>query len=326
MDRTHTLILRAIVEQPGLSQKELSKATGCPVRSLRRHLVTLKESGQVHESRNGTSKHYFLADGIRVEIPTSDLLEAEAEALYVAALAAQPLLRPTPMHKTLRSVLDKLRRSWIEEVFVFEPQNDDEHWSFDGATGGQSAHINASIFRELLGAVRNANPVVVDYFTAYRNSLTENRKITPYGFFVRSGGWMLAALDHNSLEIRDFALNGFRRVSRLEEDYDPRPDNFDLHMHARDRFGAIGDGNVELVKLLVDSEVVPYFERKEYSPTQQIEERLETGQAIVSFEVEGLVSVAAFVRSWGPRIRALEPPALVELVAETLKQAAEQYA
>lgn len=326
IDGRHADILKIIRMRPGLSQGELAKVSECPPRSLRRHLKALNQEGLIYIRPCGNSKQYFIADDAQVRLPKSGLSEAEAETLFVATLAAQSLLRPTPMHDILQSVQQKLRLSWIEEVFAFEPGHDDENWSFDGATGGQSAHIDAGIFRSLIDAVRNSNPVITEYFTAYRNTTTSDRKLTPYGFFVRSGTWMLVALDHNSSEIRDFSLTGFRSILLVENEVDPRPDGFDLQLHARDRFGAISDGNVETVRLLVEPEAIPYFERKEYSPTQQIEERLETGQAVVSYEVEGLVSVAAFVRSWGPLVRALEPPELVHLVAETLKQAAGQYA
>jgi len=72
------------------------------------------------------------------------------------------------------------------------------------------------------------------------------------------------------------------------------------------------------VRLLVERNRAPHFERKEYHCTQVIEETPEErsdGRMVVSYEVAGLDEVRAWIRSWGPGVKVLAPKKLAMQVA-----------
>ncbi len=326
MTATRRALLDLLAARSGQTQTELAKRARVSTRTARRHLRALVKEGTVLVEADGPACRYHLAPHASPAAPLPPLTEGEAEALSVAALAARPLLAPTPLAPALDAAAARLRRAWLADVFSFEPEAEAALWSFDGAAGGETPPAAATLFRDLLRAVRDQNPIIADYFTASRGVLSRGRRLHPLGFLVRNGAWIVAAYDPAKGRPLDFALAGFRAVTRLEDEHAPRPEGFDLHAYARDRFGALAGDAVHEVRLLVEVEAVPYFERKTYNPTQQIEERRLDGRAVVSFEVEGLESVASWCLSWGPKLRVLAPTELAARVAEAHREAAARYA
>lgn len=326
-------ILALLGARPGLTQREVAQGASLSVRHARRVLQALARQGQVADEADGAARRYSLAPGAQAAAPVPEMTEAECEALAVAALAARALLAPTPLMAPLDRAADKLRTAWMADVLLFEPEADLAHWSFDGATGGEAPALAADVFRALVRAARERRAVVADYYTASRQTLTPGRRLVPLGLVVRSGSWLVAAVDAGgpldrggTRPVKDFALAGFHHVADAgpATNDDGVPSDFSLSLHVRDRFGALA-GEVETVRLLVETDAVPYFERKLYHPTQQIEGVQADGRAVVSYEVGGLDAAAAFVLSWGPKVRVLEPVRLAKQVSESLRAALDRY-
>jgi predicted DNA-binding transcriptional regulator YafY len=301
------------------------------VRTARRYLSDLEANGKAEAYRDGLRKRYRLRDeyqttGARAVAFTS----AEAEALTVAMQAARALLAPTPLAEPLQSAAGKLDDAWLSEAFAFDAHDEPRHWHFADASGGSASPFDPDCFAALLRAVRDTRPVRVAYYTASRDALGEDRLLHPLGFHVRSGAWMLAAFDPQPAPrgrfVKDFALSGFHAVDLDERaTFDP-PRGFDLHEYARARFRALAGDATHEVRLEVSAEVLPYFRRKSYHPTQQIEAVHADGSATVSFKAEGLRDMTAWALSWGPKLRVTAPPELVERVAKAHREAATLYA
>lgn len=331
MNDTRSILLTFLGSGAAPTQAEAAHRLGLSERSVRRHLRRLEAEGLVEVRRDGYHKRYQLRlEHLPIEPAPIRFTEGEAEALTVAVLAARAILTPTPFYAGLCTAHEKLERAWLAETISFEPEAEPGRWSFDDVLGGTPAPFDKACFSALLEAVRNRRPVLVTYFTASRNTRTTGRRLHPLGFLVRAGAWMVAAFDpeaqENGVRVKDFALAGFEEVEVLRnETFDP-PAGFDLTLYARDRFRTLAGAEVYEVRILVEPEAVPYFRRKHYHPTQQIEEDDRPDErAVVSFEVEGLDDVASWVLSWGAKLRVLEPPELVARVAEAHRKAAEMY-
>jgi predicted DNA-binding transcriptional regulator YafY len=78
------------------------------------------------------------------------------------------------------------------------------------------------------------------------------------------------------------------------------------------------------VRLLFDADVAEHVKRKVYHPSQELEER-EDGSVELSFEVAGLKDVRAWVRSWGPSVKVLEPERLARDVAADARAMMQRY-
>lgn len=321
---TRTALLAVLGTGAEPTQDELAHRLGVSVRTVRRHLTALAEEGLVTAHRDGLLKRFRLTPHARPLPPLPvRLSEAEAEALTVAALAARSLLAPTPFAAPLATAAQNLERAWLTEAFSFEPETEPARWDFDDPDG-PAAPFDPALFRTLLAAVREQTPIEATYYTASRQARSE-RRLHPLGLLVRAGAWLLAAFCCRDERVKDFALAGFQHVRPVPgEHFDPPP-GFDLHAYARDRFRAIAGDDVHTVRLAVTPEAAPYFRRKAYHPTQQVETEHADGGAVVSFEIEGLEDVTAWCLSWGPKLRVLEPPELVQRVAAAHREAATRY-
>ena len=326
MPDTRDRLLALLVARPGLSQQEVADRLSVTTRTARRHLSEMAAAGDVAVNADGKARRYRLADGAHPAAAAPPLTEAETEALSVAALAARPLLAPTPLAGPLDGAAAKLRAAWLADVFSFEPESDPDHWSFDGAAGGVSTDVDPDAFRTLLHAARNGHAVRAGYFTASRQAVGEGRVLGPLALLVRHGAWMAACrdLDADGHPVKDFALAGFLAVSPLPDRPVEAPHGWTPDGHAADRLGAL-DGDPATVRLLVSPGTAPYFLRKAYSRTQVVEEERPDGSLVVSFETAGLEDARAFCLGWGAKVRVLDPPELAAAVAGAHREAAALY-
>lgn len=324
MPDTRADLLALLAARPGLAQHELAGRIGVSTRTARRHLDTLARAGDVVVTTDGPTRRYRLADHAQPAVGLPVLTEAEVEALSVAALAARSVLAPTPLAGPLDAAAEKLRRAGLADVTTFESDMEPGLWDFEEPAGPPEP-FDPDAFRALLVAVRTRTPVLADYYTASRQALSTGRRLHPLGFLVRAGAWLLIAHDPARVATLDFALGGFRAVRPGGTEPFDLPSGFDLHLHARDRFRALAGAEAYVVRFLVEPEAAPYFERRAYVQTQQIEENRPDGRLVVSFDVEGLDDVAAWALSWGPKVRVLEPPTLVERVVEAHRKAIACY-
>lgn len=294
-------------EQP--TQSELAGRLGCTPRTVRRHLRSLRKEGvPIQERRDGHAKRYFLkSEDQRRALRAFHLTERQLQALTVAIEAARSVLGPTPLAGALEEAAKLLSAKWLAEAFTFEPEMETERWSFDDPP---APAFEPETFWALLAAMREQRPVRCDYFTASRQELTEGRVLEPYLFAVRRRSWMAVCYCRRSHAVKDFALKGFRQVRLLDGEHFMWKESFDRRAHFAGRFASVSEGEPQVVRLLIEPDRAPYVRRKAYHPSQEIEEERADGRLVVRYEVLGLEEIASFVRSWGPGVTVLKPPAL----------------
>lgn len=306
-----------------LTLNELSLQLGISGRQLQRLVGQLRERGiNVQERRKNRRKELFLAHGEReldggIALSCSD---NEALALLLAAKIAQATLDPTPVGSDLDRVYKQLVDSIGDRPRLFEPEFVNDYWSFEAS---EHSTIRPEVFSAIMVAVANSATVCIDYHTASTGKTSEARKIDPYLIALRGSSWLVTAYCHERQRILDFSMAGISKAE-LTETYFSRRQDFHPEMHFRDRFRAMNGDEVYVIVLEVEAPKAEYFRRKEYHPTQQIEEH-DDGSMVVSFEVMGLDEIAAFIRSWGPGIRVLEPVELARRIGEEAAAVAALY-
>lgn len=328
MDRKQRL-LRLLSEGRKNTKDELRKALGLKsTRHVLRLIKALREEGvPIEEELQGRKKYFFLKPEHRhLAIQPIQLSEAEIMALVVAVQAARAALAPTPFQEPLQLAFKKLIDNFAARVISFEPEKEPRHWHFGEA---HSVDLDPDIFRLVVRAVQNRQSLRIDYYTASRREWSYDRKINPLLVGVRNGSWLLVAYCHRRQEVVDFSLAGIAEAHLCdpeeEQAYFSLPKGFDPEQHFRARFSAVSGEEVYEVRLLVAPDRAPYFKRKTYHPSQQIEEENEEGWTIISYEVEGLKEVRAFVRSWGPGVIVMEPDRLARQVEQDARELMEQY-
>ncbi len=296
-------------------------------RHARRLLATLRERGvPIRDRREGRSKIFYVEES--QQRPGScevNLTEQEIFALSVAANASRAVFSSTPLAQPLEDAFTQLLGNLGSNVRSIDGDGTSTHFSFAEAP---SVHIDPELFTTLVRSIDECHSIRIDYLTASSGKQSHARKVDPLGIAVRGGSWFLVAWCHRRRRPTDFSIAGISRAVPCdpveEEAFFIYPEDFDLELHFRDRFSALSGDEVYEVRLRVEPDRVPYFHRKEYHPTQQIEEHAD-GSATVSYEVSGLEEIRSFVQSWGIGVTVLEPEQLAERIKEEAEEVLGRY-
>lgn len=326
LQQLHDLFL----DGAALTQAEAAERLDLSVRQVRRLVRQLRdEDVPVQERQRGREKEYFLEEEDRRphDFPI-DLSEQQILALVVAAEAARSALRPTPLSEPLNAALDALLdRIAPHNLFTFNPEEAPAHWHFGDAP---SVDLDPEVFGILAQAVDRKRSVLIDYHTASTGRFSTDRKIDPLVMAVPGGSWLCAAYCHEREQVLDFNLVGIKAIrwcdpEGKDDDFDP-PTGFDPELHFKGRFSAVSGDESYFVRLLVEPDRAPYFRRKKYHPTQQIMDERADGRLVVSYDVDGLEEIGAWVRSWGAGVKVLAPPELAAQIAADAATTQARYA
>lgn len=320
LNKGEVLSLSAICDRLGVSSK----------RQVRRLVQQLRAVGiEVSERWEGKTKVFYFADGshrIPVNISSLHLAEDQLLALIVAAEASLAALKPTPLGEPLNIAFHELLGAIETEIYSFESENESANWHFGGAG---ATRINPDIFRDITTAVHQCQVIWIDYYSASSGKQSKGRPIEPYGMAVRGGSWLLVAYCRQSRGMRDFSLAGISRVQLLDDkgrtDRFDKDVNFNLAEYFRPRFSALSGGEIVDVRLLVEPDRAEYFRRKQYHPTQKIEQTHDDGRLTVSYRVAGIEEIRTFVQGWGVGVTALGPPELVDRLRNEAIELATRY-
>jgi len=289
-------------------------------RQIRRLLKQLGDKGlHIRESFEDGVKHFRLDPQDRQVDTTITLSENELEALTVATLAAQSVLGPTPFGGGIGDAVDTLLQH-AGALYSFEPEWQDEIWHFDG---GPQSQVDPAMFLAVVRAANGNETLQVTYFTA-SSQRTSERKINPLCVARQGTSWLIAAYCHENQDVRDFSIAGMRDVDPTGTFF-TRPPDFDPETHFAGRFHALKGAKRQQVVIDVEPDKAPYFQRKEYHPSQTIRDQRDNGALRVAFEVASLDDIAAFIRSWGPGVRVVSPAELAERIAAEAREMAEAY-
>ncbi len=98
-----------------------------------------------------------------------------------------------------------------------------------------------------------------------------------------------------------------------------RPQKFSVEKRLRDSFGVqSGQGSFEVV-IQFDERVADYIREKKWHESQVLRE-LEDGGLELRMKLSSLAEVERWVLGWAGHARVLQPPALVESVAQAARQ------
>lgn len=327
---TRAELLALLREGHVLTQREMTERLSIDSKRQARRLVRqLREAGvPLEERQRGREKEYWLPpEAWRADDVELGLTEREALALMLAVEAARSGLGPAPLGEALDGAVGQLVEELPGSVDTFEPTALMDHLHFGEAA---SVDVDPDVFMRLVDALSNRRAVAIDYHAASSDTYHGGRCIHPWALAVRGEAWLCVARDPAKDAMRDFNLSRIDDVrphdaSSPGGDY-TIPDDFDLELYFIDRFEALDDEAVYRVRLLVEPDRVPYFRSKRYHHTQRIhDEARDDGRIVVSYEVAGLEEIAAFVRSWGPGVTVLDPPALAERIAADAQAVAARY-
>jgi proteasome accessory factor B len=129
--------------------------------------------------------------------------------------------------------------------------------------------------------------------------------------------------DEWSGEVRTFKLERLERAQMLDETYEI-PVGFDPDDYLETSWGIMhGEDTVEVV-LQFSPQVTARVKESVWHPSQEIDDLVDGG-CLLTVRVSEPKEMQPWIRSWGPEVEVLAPPALRQTIAQEAARMASVY-
>jgi len=134
----------------------------------------------------------------------------------------------------------------------------------------------------------------------------DDKEVEAYKIVAFAGIWYLFAKDLSDNKIKTFMLNKIKNIKSVNRYYKTSKEQIDLILY-KTHSAWFEDGQSFKVTVKIDKQIAVYFKQKQFLQSQNIEEELENGDLIISFEVSHDEDVDNIIKSWIPHIIILKP-------------------
>jgi predicted DNA-binding transcriptional regulator YafY len=315
--RQWQLVQHLARSRSGLGLDQLAEELDCVRRTVYRDLDALMYAGfpVVSEKRDGHVYYRFLDSFQLGDVPFT------ADEILALAFGEDLLrsLEGTVFHDSIQSALAKIRSGLGPELTAYLERLGE---SFRVLPGPHKRYLESKQTIQILNDAVIARRTVRMRYRTGRTGAESDRELDPYRVWYRSGGLYVIGHDHQSDEIRTFAVDRIREIEASEKPFETPPD-FDFDAYTASSFGVIA-GPATRVRIRFDPRWATYVEEHTWHPSQKIA-GLGDGSIELSMEVSGTDELRSWVLSFGAGAVVLEPEALREEVRRELALAAKRY-
>ncbi|MDE0910152.1 MAG: WYL domain-containing protein [Myxococcota bacterium] len=315
--RQWQLIQHLAKSRAGIGLDELARELDCVKRTVYRDLDALMYAGfpVKSEKRDGRAFYSFLDSYSLGDVPfTPDEL--------LALAFSEDLLRVlegTVFHDSIASALAKIRAGLGPELTNYLSRMTD---TFRVIPGPHKRYAQfADTIRMLNDAVLSQQTVAMKYRTG-RSGAESERGLDPYRVWYRSGGLYVIGHDHQSGEIRTFAIDRIVEIDATDKSFEVAP-SFDFDTFVSSAFGVISETPVA-VRIRFDSDWKNHVMEHTWHPSQKVAE-LSDGGVELTMEVGGTTEVRNWVMSFGAGAEVIEPSELRADVITELERVTARY-
>ena len=304
------LLVQRLGGSRGWRPEEIAEHFEISLRTAYRDLADLSSTYAIPVTTDDDDGRYRLVEGATMRLLP---LTATERAILTLALD-NPALRTAPdVATTIDRLGDKLGAA---------TRQIEETPSGLALTGPEkSGDIKEGLLLLLNGAVRDRTPVSLRYRSLWSGS-TARRGVDPYSVFHRENAWYLVGHCHERNELRAFRLDRIADADLLDGRF-AAPD-FDLAEFLKHSWGIYHGRTVYDVVIHFDAALAALLEESTHHPDQQVV-RLGNGDLEYRVSLSHLEEVARWIVGFAGAARAVEPPALVELVADMAARAHEAH-
>jgi len=317
LSRQWKLIQRLAKARYGVGADSLAAELDCNRRTVYRDLDALMFAGfPITSERRDGRVFYRVIDGWKL----GDAPFTPDELLALGF--SEDLLRSlegTVFHDSIQSALGKIRASLGPELAGFLARLRE---SFRVLPGPHKNYADlADVIRALNEAVLARRTVRLKYTTA-RTGETRAREFDPYRVWYRNGGLYAIGHDHESGELRTFAVDRIRAPELTARRF-TIPDDFDFEARAASAFGVV-TSPPERVQIRFAPRRALYVREHDWHPSQKLE-RLADGCVLLTMDVGSGDELASWVLSFGADAEVVEPESLRAQVATELARSLRHY-
>lgn len=285
---------------PGLAvELKVSEAT------IHRDIQVLKEYGEIRKLR----KKGYTISNFQFAFERFNLEEVIALSLGGEFLARQ---LGDPLSNVIRSVIRKINDQLpVEQEDAVEVLQKRISLGYP-TTRDYSKH--GAVFNLLNQAILEHNPVIINYYTIRRQSVSE-RKVNPYSIAYRRNNWFLIGYCHLRQEIRTFAIQRIRCAKVVETEHFKVRDDFNIDHYLGHSWQLMADGPLREVAIRFDASVAPWILEGKWHPTQKITS-LSDGGVLFEAKIAGILEIKRWVLSYGGAAEVLKPAELRSAVKQ----------
>ena len=275
------------------------------VRTAYRDLADLSSAHSIPVTTDDEGR-YRLVEGATMRLLP---LTATERAILTLALD-NPALRTAP---DVASAIDRLG----DKLNAATRQIEETSSGLALAGPEKSGAIEEGLTLLLDRAVRGRNPVSLRYRSLWSGSMTR-RGLDPYSVFHRENAWYVVGHCHLRQELRAFRLDRIADAELLDGSF--APPGFDLGEFLKHSWGIYHGRTVYEVVIHFDAALAALLEESTHHPDQRVV-RLGNGDLEYRVSLSHLEEVARWIAGFAGAARAVEPPALVDLVADMAARA-----
>lgn len=299
-------VLRDLDRLGGVTVYELAERYGADVRTIRRDLSAIEQSGFPIDSseRDGPRKRYRVDSRAALGRLGALLDASHYLALRVAMEPGAPLQRRSTVFATLEDLGAKIeaaigpagraRLEAIERCF---------------ATHERRAYreLAPDVLWPLVDAIAERRVCRVTYRSPREDARDKTFSVLPLRLFAWDGGLYLTCHDARRGAILKLNLQRLRALRVLAERAKP-PADFDAEAFEHAAFGIFVGGAPTAYRLRFDEVAAPYIRERIWHPTQALREV--PGGVEITFTCHASYEVAAWVQGWGEHVRVESPASL----------------
>ena len=304
-------IISILKQKDKVTADSLATEFEVSARTIHRDLDVLRDDFHAPIEFDSSRRTFVLTED-EWQLRPVQLTESELFHLVVAAgMAGQ--FHGTPIAKGLGDLFHKLE-GVLEEPIDLDPALIADKVSFHG---GHPRAISSSVWRTLVGGLRNHQVVRLHYQAAGHHK-PAMREVEPVHLACRMGDWYLLARPEGAKETRTYALSRVKSAETLREHFHPQPS--DSNQAARKtfaRFVAHGGKSIN-VKVRFTPESSEWIREREWHPQQEISEHRDGGLTI-TLPIDGDKEALSWVLRWGAQAKVVAPKWLKERVREEVK-------
>jgi predicted DNA-binding transcriptional regulator YafY len=303
----------------GVTIDELAARCDVTTRTIRRDLQALEEAGfpLFDDKSADDGKTRWLVNGQAFKGMGAGLTLSELSALYFSRTLLASLTGAAfrgeveSAFEKLASVLTPHMRQFLDQMPRVIAMKKDAGRVSDAQQGNVGRAVEATLLH------RQAE-ITYDSRSSGR---TKTYIVHPYRLAYAQGGLYLLAYVPEYKEVRTFSVERLRKVSLLEERFDPIEE---LPEDAFPHSLGVHSGPPEQVEIDFQPTVADYVLGRSWHPSQALVEHAD-GSVRMTLEVCLDRALTSWILSFGPFARVVGPAALARDIAAQLSDARERY-
>ncbi|HEY5673902.1 MAG TPA: WYL domain-containing protein [Malonomonas sp.] len=302
--RLHDLI-RILEARYGATVDDLVEECQVTRRTVYRDLQAISESGYplVNERQADGHVLYSFISGFS-KLPPITFSHEELMTLYLCR-GQLAFLNGTPFQDDLEAIFGRIRSNLPpRSVAHLERIAEASAPRFHGIKDYSKQH---QLLKNLRQALLRQQSCQLQYRPAKRQS--SSYRVDPYTLLFFKNALYLGGYAHNRDALRLFAIERIETLQLLDERFEV-PEDYRATSLTGAAFGLIDDGDSKTIELQFDKEVAHLIRERIWHPEQQLEQQGGDGSLLLRFQATGDKEILAWIYSFIPHVRVLQPESL----------------